>query len=193
MKMCSARILLLVVAGCAPSHPLIDDSGAPLPDASGDDSTVIDGAAADCGPPEPYTPCRTDADCGNPYLVCAPPGSTTITVCRDPGQDPVINPACPSFAILAAAPLCPAQANVTSTVCDIRYQRPCTVDADCGPAGFMCQDEQCQWTSTTCTTAADCPTGWDCYVSCPCPGIRDTPTCMPPFAFSSCGACSTGP
>jgi hypothetical protein len=216
MKARSAWILLLVAAGCSSAHPLAEDGGdtsglgGPAVDAGGDLAAFVDGSSrndsgslgpadalsdanqgTDCGPPEPYTPCRTDADCGNPFLVCVPPDYTTVTVCRDPGQDAAINPACPSFAVWATAPLCPAEADVTSPVCEIRYQRVCSIDSDCGPAGFTCMGGRCQWTSTPCATVADCPTGWDCYVSCPCAGIRDTKTCMPPFAISYCGNCQS--
>jgi hypothetical protein len=205
MKARSAWIFWLVVAGCSSSHPLEDDGGTeglsgPTADAGADrfGSAGGDGAdagagAPDCGPPEPYIPCRTDADCGNPYLVCLPTGNDSVTVCRDPDQDAGINPACPSYAVWAAAPLCPTDETVTSPVCQIRYQRQCTVDTDCGPAGFTCTASGCSFLAADsgkeCATAADCPTGWLCYVDCPCPGTSDTKTCIPPFAVDfGCGA-----
>ena len=217
MKARSAWILLLVVAGCSSSSPLTEDGGtsgpsAPTADAMADRLVTTggdggagargdavapgdardDAAAPDCGPPTPSTPCRTDADCGDPYLICVPTDYGSVTVCRYPDQDAGINPACPSFPVLAAAPICPTMVQVTSPVCEIRYQRQCTVDTDCGPAGFTCTDGGCNTLAAdsgkACATAADCPTGWDCYVSCPCPITNDTKTCMPPFAVNfGCG------
>jgi hypothetical protein len=138
--------------------------------------------------------CRRDTDCRSAYLICVPPDYVTIEVCRDPdsGADAsAADYACPVFPELFTGPICPHNVNVTSTVCEVRYQRPCAVDADCGPVGFSCMSGRCeQKPFVRCSSAADCPMEWDCYVPCGCPGIRDTKSCQPPFVDYHCPECS---
>jgi hypothetical protein len=165
-----------------------DDAGSALRP-----SDTVDGSSVDCGPPTETAPCRTDFDCRSAYLVCVPPDYVTIELCRDPdaGADP--SPACPVFPQYATAPSCPQTVRVTSTVCEVRYQRPCTVDSDCGPAGFMCAGGGCRQTQSgaPCNSASDCPTGWQCYAPCACStsGVAATSVCEPPFAQFGCPAC----
>jgi hypothetical protein len=188
MKNHWASILLLVI-GCGSSSPLASDvDGAAPPTEQPDGDEPADDP--DCGPME-NLPCRFDSDCRDAYLACVPPGYVTIDVCRDPVIQ--TDPACPYYAVESSAPLCPQTVQVTSTVCEVRYQHPCTIDTDCGPAGFTCVNTGCQpQTSAACETAADCPTGWECYVPCACPGVRDAKFCQPPFAVSFCPACPGG-
>lgn len=150
------------------------------------------GLPADCGPPRESAPCRVDSDCRSEYLVCVPPDKT-IEICREPDGGADGNPACPAFPELSSAPICPQTVGITSTACAIRYQRPCAADSDCGPAGFSCVAGQCQTPepAVPCSTAADCPKEWDCYVPCACSGVRETETCEPPFAVFHCPNCVT--
>ena len=218
MKAQGAWLLFLLAFGCSSSHPLADDAsggalspggaaaggssggaagGSPVADDAGGARGISEapdgGAPTDCGPPTETAPCRTDSDCRSAYLICVPPDYETIELCRDPdaGVDPF--PACPSFPAYATAPICPQTVRVTSTVCEVRYQRPCTVDSDCGPAGFMCVGGGCRQTlsGAPCNSASDCPTEWQCYAPCACPtsGIAATTVCVPPFAQFGCPAC----
>jgi hypothetical protein len=155
---------------------------------SGSTDSAIDYAG--CGPPMEFATCRTDSDCRSAYLVCVPPGYVTIQVCRDPdaGVDP--GPACPFYPEYDTAPICPRVVNVRSTVCELRYQHPCTVDADCGPEGFTCARGHCQEKPIMgCSTAADCPAEWDCYAPCACSGVRAVKSCEPPFVEFHCPVC----
>lgn len=142
----------------------------------------------ECPAPIPSSPCRVDSDCQNPYLVCERPNGG-VFVCRDPQA--VVDLACPSLVDATNVPTCPTTEPVPYSVCTVRYQRPCTVDMDCGPAGFMCTGGRCEGAGslTTCSTAADCPAAWDCYAPCACPGIEGTKVCEPPFAEFGCPAC----
>jgi hypothetical protein len=187
----AAVLTLAAVAGCQSSPPLVNADGA---------STSPDGLAnADqdpdvgaCASPVPDSPCRVDSDCHNAYLVCARPDVTTL-ICRDPGPGPAAEPACPSPVDLTTIPICPTTEPIPFNVCNVRYERHCTVAADCGPAGFTCEAGSCrqQVVAPTCTTASDCPTDWDCYAPCPClsSGSSEAKVCEPPFALFSCPAC----
>jgi hypothetical protein len=186
-------IAALAAASCQSSHPLQGSDGDSDPAVSfaTPDGSPDAGASADCGPPMEFAPCRFDPDCRSAYLVCVPP-DVTITLCRDP--DAGVDPTCPSFPEFSTAPVCPATVQVTSTVCEVRYQRPCTVDADCGPAGFTCMGGRCQQqTGRQCTTASECPNEWGCYAPCGCPGTLETTVCEPPFAEFRCPACAPIP
>jgi hypothetical protein len=219
MKAHGAWLLFLLAFGCSSSHPLADADGALGPGgaavggtggalgpsgAAGGATTdeadagaahgpsgTADGAPADCGPPMETAPCRTDSDCRSAYLVCVPPDYVTVTICRDPNASP--DPSCPVFPELSAAPICPQTIRVTSTICEVRYQRPCTVDSDCGPAGYMCVSGGCRQTlsGAACNSASDCPTEWDCYAPCACPGsgVSAKTVCVPPFAQFGCPEC----
>jgi hypothetical protein len=181
--------LLAVLAGCSSSHPLDGADGASEPgDALAEHTTE----GADCGPPMELAPCRADSDCRSAYLMCVTPDYVTITVCRDPEQTDagVFDPACPSFPELASAPTCPGTVDVTSTVCEARYKRPCTVDADCGPTGFTCTSGRCETKqpSITCSTEADCPAEWGCYAPCSCTATGPK-VCEPPFIELHCPGC----
>jgi hypothetical protein len=193
MKVGSSWMLVLVVmAGCSSSHPLDDPDAA-----AGSSDALVDGGqpsqGVDCGPPMQFAPCRVDSDCHSAYLVCVAPDYATLTVCRDPNEpesDAGVDPACPTFAELATAPICPQSVRVTSSVCEIRYQRDCATDADCGPA-FVCSGSRCQQASSAvaCATAADCPAEWDCAAPCACTAGAPK-SCLPPFAEFHCPACS---
>jgi len=161
---------------------------------AGASSVPPDGASdtvSDCGPPMELAPCRGDSDCHSAYLVCVPPDYVGVTVCRNPDVGATRNPACLSYPELATAPLCPTTVKVTSAICEVRYQRPCTMDADCGAIGFTCMSGRCEraLASTPCNSASDCPAEWDCYVPCACPGIRDAKVCEPPFVEFNCPEC----
>ena len=90
--------------------------------------------------------------------------------------------------------------------CAIRYDRPCTVDSDCGPAGYICTPAcpdagsascsaclggtSCNHCvvnapSTPCTSDDQCLTGWSCYDLCN-TGNPATLACRPPFLISLC-------
>jgi hypothetical protein len=157
----------------------------PLTDA-GSDGSAADGM--------PFTNqdgvlCTSDADCGNPYLTCAlPPG----TVCG-PVSDPPVND---------AGYTCGPG---TFRVCTARYNLPCQVDTDCGPAGFACINSGCGWVngvpvtdcphceptgSGPCSSDGDCPQGWSCFSPCPCPTGTPLPkSCNPPFETWACPVC----
>lgn len=131
---------------------------------------------------QPNNLCAVDSDCHNAFLVC---DAQDVFICRDP--DPTAADAgCPS-SIPASAPICPTTAQVSIHMCTVRYQQPCQANADCGP-GFACVGHQCLWPEAIlCDTLADCPSGWECYVSCPCAGALKR--CYPPFATFSCPVC----
>jgi hypothetical protein len=184
----------LAAASCQSSHPLHGSDGAADPAGSfaTPDGSPDSIASTDCGPPMELAPCRFDSDCRSAYLVCVLPDYVTITLCRDPDAD--VEPACASFPELSTAPTCPATVQVTSTVCEVRYQRACTVDADCSPAGFMCLDGRCQrQPGMPCTTDSECPNEWRCYAPCACPGTQETKVCEPPFAEFGCPECAPIP
>jgi hypothetical protein len=144
-----------------------------------------------CPAPMPTSPCRTDSDCQNPYLVCEHP-TGGIFVCRD--ADAGADPSCPSPVTLTNVPICPATEPVPYDVCLVRYQIPCAVDTDCGPAGFACQGGRCvgKAASNSCTTTSECPMGWGCVTFCPCPPMEAGKQCEPPFAVVNCPACASG-
>jgi hypothetical protein len=197
--MIGLAISLVGAAGCTSTPALGPDgssasgvSGAAAAGGGGGSAVGTDaGPGVDCGPPYESAPCRADSDCRSAYLVCVPPDYETIELCRDPDAGVVPDPACPLFPEYDSAPICPQTVRVTSPVCEVRYQRPCTVDTDCGPVGFACTSGRCQAPdpAVTCTTAADCPTEWDCYVPCACPGLRETKYCEPPFVEFHCPNC----
>jgi hypothetical protein len=193
-------VMLIVAIGvdCDSSHALHDADGASPPGTDGtpagqipDGSTAGQGPEAGCPAPGPLTPCRIDSDCRNPFLACERPSGGVFS-CRDP--EATADLACPSLVDLSNIPICPTTAPVTYAVCTISYQRPCSVESDCGPAGFVCEGGRCQGSQSVmaCTSATECPTGWDCYAPCPCPTAdAGTPTkvCEPPFAAFGCPAC----
>jgi hypothetical protein len=179
---------VMLIATCG----LACDSSRPLDSADG--SSPLASQAPDAGCPAPgfLSPCRVNSDCRNPYLVCEHP-SAGVFVCRDPKA---VDSTCPSPVAVdpATVPLCPATVPTPYAVCMVSYQSPCSADKDCGPAGFVCQSGRCQGSqaSTSCTSASECPTGWDCYTPCPC-STRDagtvTKVCEPPFATFNCPEC----
>jgi hypothetical protein len=216
---------LVVVAGCGSSGPLDVDAGssgggglAAAGRVGGEAGASAGGGAGgragasagggagadvDAGCPDPYAqssqpddPCAVDSDCQSNFLACRP---TTVDVCRD-ANDGALPAACVPPA-LANVPVCPTTAPVTLGLCAVRYQLPCTVDSDCGPAGFSCSSGSCQQDSGgPCETDTDCLIGWSCYVPCPCPSPPSTEppqppqppqqaSCEPPFATFACPAC----
>jgi hypothetical protein len=184
-------LLSLDVTGCQSAHPLDDTDGS----SSGRDGLANadhDAGADACAAAGPFSPCRVDSDCQGAYLACTPP-DTTLTICRD-AQLPV-NPACPSPVDLTTVPICPTTELTPFNVCTVRYQRPCQRASDCGPAGFTCNAGICQEAQAgiTCTTASDCPNGWDCYAACACPGVEEAKACEPPFAEFRCPGCMPTP
>lgn len=98
--------------------------------------------------------CEADADCHDPYLACAP-------VHVEVGGAPE-----------------------TQNLCVPSYQRECTRNSDCGPAGFTCNtngpsicsaDEchktsECNPVSKACETDGECPSGWSCFAATGGPG-----------------------
>jgi hypothetical protein len=185
-------VSLVAAAGCSSSHPLDDGTGGALGPSDGAAGDRPASNAADCGPPQPLAPCRADSDCHSAYLVCAAP-NVTITFCRDADAGTTADPACPSFPELADAPICPRWVQITSNVCDVRFQLPCTVDGDCGPTGFQCMSGRCnQSASMPCTTDADCPNEWACYAPCACHG-GEPKVCEPPFIEIHCPNCGPLP
>ena len=173
-------LVLAVVAlgfgnGCGSASAGTDGGGGNAPQAQG----------------QPMSLCSADSECDNPYLTCVP---QTFYACRDPGA---------AVADAGSAlPICPATEQVTENLCTVRYQLPCQIDSDCGPAGFTC-DHSC-WNGgapcgicseegdSSCRNDNQCPQGWSCYTPCPCgdttPG---TGICNPPFAMFSCPICVT--
>ena len=153
----------------------------------------------DAGAPQPMAPCTTTADCGSPYLKCAP---QMVSTCRQSGA---------ASDAASSILLCPTTVQVTEDLCSVSYQLPCQTDADCGPAGFVCQHgpcglsingvevADCQQREATggrqCSTENDCPQGWLCGNPCACTQQSAGPggTCIPPFAVFSCPACGFSP
>jgi hypothetical protein len=191
-----ALLSLAAAAGCQSSAPLDNADGSSAP---GDGLANADGVANTDGGPDvgacgdpyadsstPFAPCGVDSDCHNGFLVCAPPSQTT-TICRD-ADDAAVVDACPAPVNLADVPICPQTAPVTFNVCNVRYQLPCKVDADCGPDGFTCASGACQQQpGKTCATPSECPAEWDCSLACGCPG--EAKACHPPFAEFRCPNC----
>jgi hypothetical protein len=201
--------LLAVAAGCQSAPALELDGG--VAGRSGSDGApgvgsdgAPDGGA--CGDPYasssmPLALCAVDSDCHSAYLYCGPPQGTVI-FCRD--ADAAIDRCTPR--VLVDAPICPDTVQITDHLCGVRYQRPCQVDSDCGPA-FTCVAGaaspcaagspcgMCQWPpSAVCETKADCPNEWDCYAACACPGTPNAQTtCHPPFAIFHCPECAPTP
>jgi hypothetical protein len=183
-------LCLTALASCDSASAVDRADGAGLPSRLAGGGGDAGGGA--CPAPIPTSPCRADSDCQNPYLVCEHP-TGGVFVCRDP--EAVVDPACASPVPLTNLPICPTTEPVPYDVCLVRYQRPCAVAADCGPAGFACTRGTCEGTpaSSSCTTAAECPTGWDCVTPCPCPSREAGRTCEPPFAVVNCPACIVEP
>jgi hypothetical protein len=182
-----AILCLTALTGCE-SHPALDHGdGAVTGTGPADGAPSVEVGA--CPAPIPTSPCRVDSDCQNPYLVCERPNGG-VFVCRD--AQAAVDPTCPSLVDATDVPTCPMTVPVPYSVCIVRYQRPCTVETDCGPAGFTCAGGRCQGsgTLTTCSTAADCPRAWDCYAPCACPGTEGAKVCEPPFAEFGCPACA---
>jgi hypothetical protein len=191
----SGALICLIAAACSQSTLKVADAGATQ--TPNDASHVDDAAAPDrvaatdagnadgatcldpyAGSSRPNDPCAFDTDCHSPFLACT---AQMIEGCRD------VDAGCPRPGF-AAHPLCPKTGTLTTSLCSVRYQLPCMVDADCGPDGFTCQGGRCQQQAVdSCDTAATCPAGWDCYTLCPCYGPAKH--CYPPFAISSCSAC----
>jgi hypothetical protein len=219
MKAHGKWLLLLLATGCSSPHPLENDasenargSGGAAGDAPGGAAggapggaaggatggapgASTDGGSVDCGPPMRLAPCRTNSDCRSAYLVCVPPDYVTIELCRDPDAGVEPDPACPFSPEFSTAPICPQTVRVTSPVCEVRYQRPCTVDGDCGPAGFICTTGSCQWPDPPgpCASASECPAEWSCSAPCACPGTVAMKVCEPPFAEFHCPPCALTP
>jgi hypothetical protein len=184
-----ALALLGAAAGCSASH---SPEGADAALAPGDGLDAEEGPdLVACGPPRELAPCRVDSDCRSAYLVCAAP-IATIELCRDPDAGPPVNPACLSWPEWSDAPPCPHTVPVTSNVCDVRYQVPCAVDADCGP-GITCTGGRCDVHATSpCLTTFDCPGEWVCSAGCGC--TPDAPKfCFPPFVEFRCPECPPVP
>jgi hypothetical protein len=138
------------------------------PDAPSDAAIVPEGPV--CAPSREDSgcwmgACTTDADCGHEFLVCVP---KEVYVDGRPE---------------------------TRDLCEVRYQLPCEVDADCGN-GFTCNPEGggicyegppqtcvtyglCESEYTLCESAAECPASWECYSPRP-PAPK---ACYPPFAL----------
>ena len=198
--------LLVVLAGCSSSHPLggADASVGAGGDGGGDgtveagssvEAGTADRTGADCGPPMPLIPCRTNSDCRSAYLICEPPKNETLEFCRDPdaGVDPSMND-CPIYPEAIGAPICPHSVQITSPVCEVRYLRPCVVDADCGPAGFTCVSSHCDdGAFKPCGSDSDCSPEWQCSVGCGCPGADAGTHCFPPFIVLRCPNCAPTP
>jgi hypothetical protein len=144
-------------------------------------------ASADGGSPL----CAVDSDCGSPYLACA---ATPLDVCRPADADTTAYPQ------LADAAICPAMSRGVLDICVVRYQLPCRVDSDCGPAGFTCNLDagtlckdgscstltRCESHDTPCATNSECPAAWSCYS--PIGGLQPSDAsalkaCYPPFAM----------
>ena len=189
-------VLLSVAAGCQSSTAL--EIGAGAADGAGID------VAPDCDPyarsSMPYDLCAVDSDCHNAYLFCGQLLGPT-TACRD--ADAAVADVCAPRE-LADLPICPATVAVSLNQCGVRYQRPCRVDADCGPA-LTCVSSQpspcptgaacgyCQVpSSVTCVTKTDCPKEWDCGAGCGCTPDAQT-YCFPPFEIFRCPQCAPIP
>ena len=155
-------------------------------------ATGADGSLQPQG--QPMSPCSVDSDCGNAYLTCV---LQTVYACHEAGADAGVVPA-------NNLPVCPTTAQVTENLCSVRYQLPCQVDSDCGPAGFTCS-HACSNGMTTCGICSEdgsgscsnddqCPQGWSCYTPCPCGRAPSTGgLCNPPFAIFNCPACIITP
>lgn len=182
---------LVFALGAACSSSLTGADGGGRTGAGGSGAaTGADGSFPAQG--NPMSPCSVDSDCGNAYLTCVP---QTVYACRDPGADAGSGPS-------KDLPICPTTAQVTENQCTVRYQLPCQVDSDCGPAGFTC-DHSCSNSGTSCGICSEdgpgpcssddqCPQGWSCYTPCPCGSTPFTGgSCNPPFAIFNCPACIT--
>jgi hypothetical protein len=205
-----ARMALgsLAIGAACQSQPGLDVDGTSAArlhdDASVAKDTGPESGGAACGNPyamsnQPYAPCAVDSDCHDPFLACKP---VSADACRDPdaGTD---DAGCPPPPALDDLPICPTTAHVTLNACSVTYQQGCNVDSDCGPDGFTCRmnavfpcptDAPCGQcdeaaAAAVCTTAADCPAGWDCYTPCPCGAATPSKSCEPPFARFNCPAC----
>jgi hypothetical protein len=92
----------------------------------------------------------------------------------------------------------PGPTPITANLCGIRYQRPCNVDSDCGPAFTCTFSSACAAGSTCgtcrvepgtpCVTSADCPKEWDCYAPCACTNAQTI--CVAPFERFGCPECA---
>jgi hypothetical protein len=139
-------------------------------------------------------PCVDDSDCGNAYLTCVP---QVVMGCHD--ADAGVD----AGSVFANLPVCPTIGQVTRNQCAARYEQPCQLDKDCGPAGFTCtpactdggagascglcpDGTSCnlcaEETPSPCTADAQCPQGWSCSDLCPCGDADDAlrKTCNPP-------------
>jgi hypothetical protein len=187
------RISLAVLAlgfggGCSSTLTSADGGGGRTGTGGSGRAGGADGSLQPQG--QPMSACSVDSDCGNAYLTCVP---QTVYACRNPGADAGASPS-------NNLPICPTTAQVTEDLCAVRYQLPCQVDSDCGPAGFTCSHACSNGTTTCgmcsangpgpCTNDGQCPQGWSCYTPCPCGATRPTGgSCNPPFAIFNCPAC----
>ncbi len=173
-------VAALFAVGCSGSASVVPDAGAaPEGGADGGQTCFAESNAPD-------TPCLTDSDCHNAFLVCV---RSTVSACRDV-DSPTPDAGClpPAF---ADAPICPTMAEVAIGLCSVRYQLSCVSNEDCGP-GFVCTNGMCDGSGreVVCTAETDCPAGWDCYEACACPGASPAPKrCYPPFSRFGCPAC----
>ncbi|MDB4980749.1 MAG: hypothetical protein JWM82_1501 [Myxococcales bacterium] len=177
-KLACAMACCAVVGACS-SRALVSAARAPDPDASVEAGALVDGSNE---PVEPAptaksenAPCHVDSDCADPYLACR---SQTFYDDKTP---------------------------IVLDVCTVRYQLPCHIDGDCGPA-FTCGPDACRpvppegcrrceslFEGNICADASECPAGWSCSESCPCPGVVREKRCDPPFARTNCPECAPSP
>jgi hypothetical protein len=179
---------LVLVVGCQSGGiPITADAGRDL------EAELVPCRSADqfSGSRKPNDPCAVDSDCHDPYLSCT---TQKGSMCRDGNAVPE-QTGCPS-SIPTDIPICPTSTYVALRLCDVRFGQACFVDADCGPAGFLCRDGGCQPQSHgPCTTNTDCPSGWTCADSCPgtSPDAGAPRSCLPPFSGPvSCGNSNSG-
>jgi hypothetical protein len=141
--------------------------------------------------------CRVDSDCHNSYLACR---SRYVGFCQSP-EVPLSRCQATLLGLPAEVPSCPTTIAIDLQLCQVRHQLPCRVATDCGPAGFECVVTgscpsateacgTCQGGNEQCATADECPTGWECYASCPCANRVGTKRCYPPHALFRCPLCA---
>ena len=110
---------------------------------------------------EPYSPCKTNADCNSKYCIETLDGKRCAAFCTG-GEE-----SCPEDYVCSQVQTYPD----AIYICAYRYPRlcsPCIADSDCqvgsGVSGALCVyfDPIGRFCGSACETSVDCPRGYDC-------------------------------